>query len=103
VKAYIYQAALLCEECGDEKRATLAPELLAIADRDDNSDIAPQGPYAGGGGEADVPQHCDHCGAFLCNPLTADGVAYVMDKASEPVTSETVREWCDFYDISPQA
>ena len=43
-------------------------------ENDYDSDDLPKGPYSNGGGEADTPQHCDGCGAFLENPLTGDGV-----------------------------
>lgn len=70
------------------ERHAFAPELNrahnppAFADLSDestfDSDDWPKGPYSdGGGGESDSPCHCDACGAFLWNPLTPDGAAYV--------------------------
>ena len=41
------------------------------------------GPLPDGGGEADTPQHCAHCGVFLENPLTQDGVKYVVEYIDE--------------------
>lgn len=77
MKAYIYQAALLCEECTRKRINTLlAGSSREIADTGDSDDF-PQGPYSDGGGESDTPQHCDHCAVFLENPLTADGEDYV--------------------------
>lgn len=61
MNAYVADAALICEAC-----ATNANRLN-------------DGPHADGGGEADTPQHCDVCGKFLHNPLTADGHAYVRE------------------------
>jgi len=39
---------------------------------DYDRDNLPKGPCPDDGGEADTPQHCDTCGVFLGNPLTAD-------------------------------
>lgn len=69
---YIFQAALLCGDCGERAQSDHALECF-----EEDSDSYPQGPYSDGGGEADVPQHCDHCGMFLENPLTGDGYNYV--------------------------
>ena len=74
--AYIFQAALLCTDCANAVFATSE----APADCREDSDNYPQGPYSNGGGEADCPQHCDHCGLFLENPLTPDGDTYVREK-----------------------
>lgn len=87
MKAFIYRAALLCEPCGEATRRYLTKELRAPADPNDessyDSDWFPKGPYPNGGGEADTPQHCDHCSTFLENPLTPDGDAYVREQAAE--------------------
>jgi hypothetical protein len=99
--AYIYRAALYCESCMMKLEIERYPE-------DDwrwqDSDHSPQGPYADGGGEADTPQHCDHCGVFLENPLTDDGARYVLDAiirewraASTPDGIETVYDWANRY------
>lgn len=87
MNVYVYQAALLCESCGSAKQAQL--DRVAAdhgnphhAYREDSGRY-PQGPYPDGGGEADTPQHCDQCSAFLENPLTADGVAYTRDAIAE--------------------
>jgi hypothetical protein len=94
--AYIYNAALLCEECASELRVELGEE-----NRPDtgDSDDYPQGPYADGGGEADCPQHCDSCGLFLENPLTSDGDDYVREAIEENGASNAVvNGWREFYD-----
>lgn len=84
--AYISNAALYCESC--------AP---------DDAD----GPYGDGGGEADCPQSCDACGAFLENPLTAEGRRYVVEKIREYITSlaklgnvDVLVEWAEWYDVT---
>lgn len=90
MNAYIFQAALLCETCGkatqDQLRAT-TKELHPTFDENNessfDSDYFPKGPYPYGGGEADSPQHCDHCGVFLENALTKDGESYVREKAEQ--------------------
>jgi len=44
---------------------------IRAATASDDCDEYPVGPYPEGGGEADYPRHCDHCGLFLRNPLIA--------------------------------
>jgi len=83
VDAYIYCAALYCDECANR----IKERLTAPADVEDessyDSDAYPKGPYLDGGGEADTPQHCDSCHIFLHNPLTGDGSTYVRDAFGE--------------------
>lgn len=79
MNVYMFNAALLCDECASELRAELGWEN--IADNGD-SDTYPQGPYADGGGEADSPQHCDCCQLFLDNTLTREGEAYIQEAAN---------------------
>jgi hypothetical protein len=84
MNAYIFQAALLCESCAKDTQTKLdrvATEHgnVSFSYRKD-SDKYPQGPFPDGGGEADCPQHCDHCQMFLENPLTRDGVIYVLEQ-----------------------
>lgn len=81
---YIYQAAIYCEDCRN-------PEM--------------EGPHSEGGGEADAPQHCDTCKAFLENPLTADGYDYVREQCFNAGTVHSsdvnalmpIAEWAEFY------
>lgn len=95
--AYVFQASLLCETCAQRVINRLSAEEV----EQDCSDTVPQGPYSGGGGEADTPQHCDHCGEFLENPLTGDGYNYVQEMASDPTShSDVVKQWIDFYEIT---
>jgi len=114
LKAYIGNAELLCEACGDKAQREVGeralrewaaaipipevdllaasvsdymrkyPKTLAKAlgfDPENESEYDsgdyPKGPIDSGGGEADSPQHCGHCGVFLDNPLTGDGDEYV--------------------------
>lgn len=95
--AYIYQAALLCDDCAD------AVNRAGASDSDD-SDDCPQGPYCDGGGEADSPQHCDHCNVFLENPLTSEGYEYVRSAITEMYCRKggrsergVVAEWKEYY------
>jgi sarcosine oxidase delta subunit len=108
--AYIYRAALWCPDCTREIKKELKKKGMAPEDPDDeysyDSDDYPKGPEREGGGEGDVPQHCDGCGVFLENPLTSDGEQYVKDVVAEeherrkkgrkpnPVTNK----WEAFYD-----
>lgn len=97
MKAWIYRGALLCEDCGAKLRAVLDTQRIRIRGE------YPEGPYDNGGGEADSPQHCDHCGVFLENPLTEDGIVYVQNEAWEYADTgrgnpAVLREWMMFYE-----
>lgn len=109
MEAYIYQAALWCEDCG----AAIRRDLLALgkgpADPDDedtyDSNDFPKGPFPDGGGEADCPQHCDDCGCWLENDLTSEGMDYLKDAIAAFLyrgdgDPETIRAWIDGYDVS---
>jgi hypothetical protein len=79
MRAYIYQADILCESCAREVMDDLRARGLEPTDpvlRED-SDTWPVGPFPNGGGESDAPQHCGACGIFLENPLTPEGEQYV--------------------------
>lgn len=107
---YMLQAALICNHCAAEFMANTPrpPEVIELAPGDFDetsydSDVWPKGPYGDGGGEADCPQHCDHCGEFLNNPLTGDGENYVMDAFREYVDAgrgnlDVLLEWRASYD-----
>jgi hypothetical protein len=84
MKAYIFQAALLCEGCALDTIAHC--KSLGTPD-DGDSDRYPQGPYANGGGESDCPEHCDHCRGALDNPLTEYGAL------QERIKAETREPW----------
>lgn len=79
--AYMGEASLYCKKCKPK---------------------GAQGPYAEGGGEADTPQHCDGCMAFLENPLTTDGVAWVAEALVDYCQGaggdkDVLDEWAAFY------
>lgn len=106
--AFIFNAALYCENCGNEIRARITAANNAPADPDDeesyDSGDFPKGPYTDGGGESDAPEHCDSCKVFLENPLTRDGVSYVQGKIKEHFTSgrgsaEVLKVWAEFYKL----
>jgi hypothetical protein len=106
VNVYMFQAALLCAECGLAQRGTLTVHGKRPTDLADessyDSDQFPKGPYPDGGGEADSPQHCDHCGTFLNNPLTPDGVEAVSNMFTEYMRTgrgneSALREWKEAY------
>lgn len=71
--AYIYQAVLWCEECGNKIKAELTAAGKAPEDPEDENtfdfDDFPKGPYPDGGGESDCEQFCDGCGCALDNPV----------------------------------
>jgi hypothetical protein len=106
MNVYIYQAALLCEGCGEAQREHLDEAFKASGAApgtdEDNSNRYPQGPYSDGGGEADSPQHCDQCSVFLENPLTPDGEDYVRYQWNDklfagPGDPAVLLEWIDGY------
>lgn len=92
-------------------REELTSDGKAPADPDDegsyDSDDFPKGPYADDGGEADCPQHCDHCNVFLENELTEDGLNYVIELIERAEETErngggkndVTEEWREFYGI----
>lgn len=114
-EAYIFAADIYCAACGEDMRKQLDAEGKRPARREDeatyDSDEYPKGPYADGGGEADCPQHCgshgkcldptiigEHtCGRFLENPLTTEGVKYVIDSHIES-NNEVTQFWMDHYE-----
>jgi hypothetical protein len=98
MEAYIFQAALLCSDCA----ATYMQQNVAPANPTGDSDEYPQGPYDDGGGESDIPQHCDYCACFLENPLTDDGRAYVQSELNKAnVITGVLRDWQNYYGIKP--
>lgn len=108
MSAYMYRAALHCEDCGNNIKRRLEACGRAPADPDDecsfDSDDFPKGPYPGGGGEADSPQYCDTCGRFLENSLTSEGMDYVMDSIIEALSQNKdvafARAWTEHYGIT---
>ena len=103
MNAYVFQAALLCEYCAGKVMTDLDGDSNLDALDREQSDYYPQGPYADGGGESDCPQHCDHCLAFLENPLTRDGKNYVREAITEYNatgcgSNAVLSEWREFYD-----
>lgn len=116
MNAYIYDADIWCEACGEAIRKQITTEGHSPDHPDDectyDSSEFPKGPYTEGGGESDCPQHCsagERCinaieisggrriGAFLENNLTADGFDYVI--AAKEQGGEVVDLWVDFYVI----
>lgn len=99
--AYIYEAALWCEDCTNGIKARIQPPPHHDPDDEHSFDSGeyPKGPYSDGGGEADTPQHCDGCNVFLENPLTSDGDRYVQEQvASARKRLAAMTPWIDFYD-----
>ena len=102
MEVYIFQAALLCAECAQQVMAEIEYPGNPKDEYTYDSDDYPKGPYSDGGGEADTPQHCDHCGVFLENPLTGDGYVYVIEallsyRAGNGGNGEVLDIWFDEY------
>jgi hypothetical protein len=104
VNAFIYQADIYCEHCGQKIRDTLTAKGKHPVNQDNessyDSDDFPKGPYPNGGGEADSPQHCANCHVFLGNDLTGEGVAYVFEALQDYVSgmggkADVLDEWSE--------
>ena len=105
---YVYQAELLCDQCGERARAKLDaaggwtprdPEDFATYDSNDY----PKGPFPDSGGESDSPEHCSQCEIFLRNPLTTEGERWVRDRVREDLAagnknSLAIKQWMPYYD-----
>lgn len=105
---YVFRGALYCASCGEHIRRAITARGAAPRNIEDeetfDSDEFPKGPYPEGGGEADSPQHCELCHAFLENPLTGEGREYVRDALREHRETgygneAALREWAAFYGI----
>jgi hypothetical protein len=120
--AYAYDAALLCEDCGQKAADDLRGR--GVEDTGDSGDF-PQGPYPDGGGESDSAQFCDRgkqCvnavqverhkfGCPLGNPLTTDGALAVRESVVDDMFSRKKysrlvgrllrRVWSDYLDSPP--
>lgn len=122
---YMFKAAMWCEDCirnwlknkdeilirwpnwyageGDQVSTEdmLREYLLASGYNPDkestwDSDKAPKGPFDSRESEADHPEHCDCCGAFLENRLTTDGYNYVYEAIQEG-DGDSIETWRKFY------
>lgn len=104
---YAYNAALYCVPCGTEICNTIdMAKLVELYGEDwDLPYDTDHYPLLGKNGESDSPDHCGECGEFLENPLTDDGVNYVVELAQfelerDGKIGETVGMWMGFYGIS---
>ena len=112
MNAYIYRAALYCEDCADKIKRNLPIPPDVENESSFDSDEYPKGPYPDGGGEADYPQHCESCEVFLENPLTDDGYDYVINGIVDLIdgaftdwrnvnagNTSTLESWFNFYNL----
>jgi len=124
----IYQAALWCDDCTEAIKHRVAMELWArkeyalcpagtkVSDYKTFEDFADHLLYMGEydydsdafpkrcdvTGASDCPNHCDGCGEFLENDLTADGADYVVAAVREALESGdtdcvAITEWMPHY------
>lgn len=87
---YVYQAALVCEDCAGKITEKLDKKNV---EDDGDSDTYPQGPHSDGGGEADSVSFCDlgdkcvnavkvanrKIGCPFGNPLTNEGAKNLQE------------------------
>lgn len=93
MNAFLFQAAFLCEDCATAVRRDLIRAGYRVHAEED-SDNFPCGPYSPATrGEADCPDHCDHCNAFLASDLTGDGAAYVRDALAPVLARADLSTW----------
>lgn len=126
---YVYQADVICEDCGLQIRKELADPSVCkepVNPEDEgtyDSSEFPKGPYSCNFDESDSPSHCgmgDRCvnaewcpahgegshkiGLFLENRLTSDGYKYVENACKEALAGSggcvALDIWARFYGIS---
>jgi hypothetical protein len=117
--AYIYQADVWCDKCGEHIKAELARNGTVPDDPEDessyDSDEYPKS-YDAENGEADSPQNCadGRCGGFanghgygtfLQNRLTGEGYRYLKGILDEHGAGlpEYAQEWADYYQFEYHA
>lgn len=89
---HIFNGELFCDSCAEE---------IASRVETDNDDYDERPQFVGDSGEADCPQHCGGCGAFLGNPLTEEGETYVLSRVNDALEEGELPypldEWADYY------
>lgn len=91
ITSWIHNGAIYCDGC--------TPAKGCSDDRCLDSECCPQ-PVFSTSDEADTPQHCAACNAFLQNALTGDGFKRLREDLSLPLGNEEVRaEWRSFYGL----
>lgn len=91
ITSWIHNAAIYCDDC--------KPDNGCSDDRCLDSECCPQ-PVFSTSDEADTPQHCEACNAFLENALTGDGMEWLREAlSSERGTDEIKDEWRSFYGL----
>lgn len=114
--AYIYQADVYCDSCGQTHRDYLTMTGQAPDNPDDEStyasDVFPKD--VSDDEESDTPQHCasgknclqyeetdgDRVGYFFRNNLTEAGKRYVQEQHRDNGSAVT-QMWMDFYGFDP--
>lgn len=98
MQAYIFRAALYCTDCTKAIKQNLGYSHEGQSEYEFDSDEYPKGPFSDGGGESDSPAHCDHCNVFLENPLTQNGLDYVIEAILDNTGNrEVLAEWREHY------
>lgn len=91
ITSWTHNAAIYCDDC--------KPDNGCSDDRCLDSECCPQ-PVFSTDDEADMPQHCETCNAFLENALTGDGMEWLRATLCDDLGNEEVRaEWRSFYGL----
>lgn len=91
VTSWTHNAAIYCDDC--------KPDSGCSDDRCLDSECCPQ-PVFSTSDEADTPQHCETCNAFLKNALTGDGFEWLREAlSSEHGIAEIKDQWRIFYGL----
>lgn len=104
MNAYKFYSQRLCEPCAETIKKTL--DLGGLQD-DGNCNTYPQGPVGDGGGIDSLPRACWRCSKFLENPLSNEGVVFVMESFATSASKgqeldQLQKEWSSFYGIAKE-
>ena len=93
--SWAYDADLHCDDCA--RKAGMHVDGAV-----DGAGEAPSPVLTDEQARADTPQHCGTCGTFLENPLTDEGVAYVIEALDDHMYGgdryAVLQTWADFYE-----
>ena len=96
---YIFNAALLCEDCGDDAKVAIGEKWAEGAAEYDDSEHYPQA--CPNEDWADSPCHCDNCHVLLDHiSMTKDGEEYVREALlANTGDREVLESWRVFVEL----